>query len=199
MAEPGGITRRTALKSAAGASIALAAALSPGLPAWARPILRAARIKGPGDLPDPRLPEGTETMPQIDHIVVVMMENHSFDNILGVLPEQARRGRPLDGLPVSHGQQVAFNLDAQGNKVYSAHAETPCQEDGVPSQAWNASHLSYDGGRNDGFVRASGPVAMRYYDDSDLPFTYSLAEHFPVGERYFCSCLAQTYRTSATC
>ena len=193
MAEPRRITRRTALKSAAGASIALAAALSPGLPAWARPILRAGSIKGPGALPDPSLPEGTETMPRIDHIVVVMMENHSFDNILGVLPKGARRGRPVDGLPVHRGQQVAFNLDAQGNKIYSAHAETPCQEDGEPSQAWNASHLSYDGGRNDGFVRASGTVAMRYYDDSDLPFTHSLAEHFPVGERYFCSCLAQTY------
>ncbi len=193
MAEPRGITRRTALKSAAGASIALAAALSPGLPAWARPILRAGSIKGPGALPDPSLPEGTETMPRIDHIVVVMMENHSFDNILGVLPKGARRGRPVDGLPVHRGQQVAFNLDAQGNKIYSVHAETPCQEDGEPSQAWNASHLSYDGGRNDGFVRASGTVAMRYYDDSDLPFTHSLAEHFPVGERYFCSCLAQTY------
>jgi phospholipase C len=189
----GGITRRTALKSAAGASLALAAASSPGLPAWARPIIRSGRIKGPGALPYPRLREGTETMPQIDHIVVVMMENHSFDNIIGMLPHRGRRRRRVDGLPVIHGRQLAFNLDAEGNKVYSAHAETPCQEHGVPSQAWNASHLSYDAGRNDGFVGASGPVAMRFYDDSDLPFTYSLARHFPVGQRYFCSCLAQTY------
>jgi phospholipase C len=193
MVETGGITRRTALRSTAGAGIALAAASSHGLPAWARPILNGRRIAGPGARPYPRLPEGTETMPRIDHIVVVMMENHSFDNVLGVLPHRVRRRRRIDGLPVFRGRQLAFNLDAQGNKVYSAHAETPCQEHGVPSQAWNASHLSYDAGRNDGFVRASGPVAMRYYDDSDLPFTYSLALNFPVGQRYFCSCLAQTY------
>jgi phospholipase C len=193
MEEPGGITRRTALRSTAGAGIALAAASSHGLPAWARQILDGRRIAGPGARPYPRLPEGTETMPQIDHIVVVMMENHSFDNVLGVLPHRVHRRQRIDGLPVFHGRQLAFNLDAQGNKVYSAHAETPCQEHGVPSQAWNASHLSYDAGRNDGFVRASGPVAMRYYDDSDLPFTYSLARNFPVGQRYFCSCLAQTY------
>jgi phospholipase C len=70
---------------------------------------------------------------------------------------------------------------------------SPCQLNGKPSQAWNASHQSWDGGRNDGFVRASGPVAMRFWDDHDLPFTYSLAQHFPIGQRYFCSTLAQTY------
>jgi phospholipase C len=34
---------------------------------------------------------------------------------------------------------------------------------------------------------------MWFWDQRDLPFTYSLAEHFPIGERYFCSVLAQTY------
>ena len=46
---------------------------------------------------------------------------------------------------------------------------------------------------NDGFVRASGPVAMRFWDKRDLPFTYSLASQFPIGQRYFCSTLGQTY------
>jgi len=45
----------------------------------------------------------------------------------------------------------------------------------------------------DGFVRASGPMAMRCWDQRDLPFTYSLVRHFPIGQRYFCSVLAQTY------
>jgi phospholipase C len=34
---------------------------------------------------------------------------------------------------------------------------------------------------------------MSFWDNTDLPFTYSLARHFPVGNRYFCSVLAQTY------
>ena len=33
---------------------------------------------------------------------------------------------------------------------------------------------------------------MVFWDQSDLPFTYSLAKHFPIGERYFCSLLGQT-------
>ena len=43
---------------------------------WTRP----AR---PGDRPDPSLPAGTDMLPQIKHVVVLMMENHSFDNYLG--------------------------------------------------------------------------------------------------------------------
>ena len=62
-----------------------------------------------------------------------------------------------------------------------------------PTQTWNASHLSYNGGRMDGFVKASGDIAMRFWDKHDLPFTYALAKYFPIGERYFCSVLAQTY------
>jgi len=37
------------------------------------------------------------------------------------------------------------------------------------------------------------PIAMRFWDQRDLPFTYSLARHFPIGQRYFCSVMAQTY------
>src|SRR5207248_1768637 len=39
----------------------------------------------------------------------------------------------------------------------------------------------------------SGDVAMWFWEQSDVPFTYSLAKYFPIGERYFQSVLAQTY------
>ena len=39
----------------------------------------------PDRSPTRSLPEGTDTIPEIDHIVVVMQENHSFDNYLGML------------------------------------------------------------------------------------------------------------------
>src|SRR4051794_19051489 len=87
------------LKAGGGAALGLAVAAG-RLPAWARPVARAAAGAGPGALPFPNLPEGTPTMPQIEHIVVLMMENHSFDNILGVLPQQVRSRRKVDGLPV---------------------------------------------------------------------------------------------------
>jgi phospholipase C len=185
-----GLTRRTLLRGAAGGAAALAAH---GLPAWARPQAKHHPLRRPDSLPFPHLPAGTPSMDEIRHIVVLMMENHSFDNLLGMVPHQVPGRRSVDGLTLRHGTVTNFNLDATGQRVTANHAASPCQEHSVPSQSWNASHESWDGGRNDGFVRASGPVAMWYWDRHDLPFTYSLAKHFPLGERYFASTLAQTY------
>ena len=39
----------------------------------------------PGERPAPDRPAGTDLIPQIKHIVVLMMENHSYDNYLGML------------------------------------------------------------------------------------------------------------------
>jgi phospholipase C len=46
---------------------------------------RQIRRYRPGDRPDSSRPAGTDMLPQIKHIVVLMMENHSFDNYLGTL------------------------------------------------------------------------------------------------------------------
>jgi phospholipase C len=187
-----GLSRRSLLKLGGGA--ALGVGLGAGrLPAWARSPARAAQGLGPGALPNPRLPEGTPTMPRIEHIVVLMMENQSFDGVLGMLPTEVPARRRVDGLPVdARGRPTPVNRGPNG-PVRSKLAPTPCQEVGLPTQSWNASHLSFAGGRNSGFVRASGPFAMWYWDQETLPTTYSLASHFPVGDRFFCSVLAQTY------
>jgi phospholipase C len=193
----GAVTRRTLLRhgaTATGALLASGALPATGaLPAWANPIARSAGVRRPDSLPFPHLPAGHASMPHIQHIVVLMMENHSFDNLLGMVPHQVHGRAKVDGLTVKHGRPQNYNRDATGAKVFATHASSPCQEQGKPIQPWDASHESYDSGRNDGFVRASGPVAMWYWDKSDIPFTYSLAQHFPIGERYFSSTLCQTY------
>ncbi|MGH2888080.1 MAG: alkaline phosphatase family protein, partial [Solirubrobacteraceae bacterium] len=124
---------------------------------------------------------------------VLIMENHSFDNILGMVPARVPGRANVDGFTIRRGHPTNFNRDAHGHRFFATPARSPCQLHGEPSQTWNASHESLDGGRNAGFVRACGPIAMRYWDEHDLPFTYSLARHFPIGQRYFCSVLAQTY------
>jgi phospholipase C len=188
-----GVTRRTLLRGAAGGAALVAAG---SLPAWARPVVRAASgIRQPNSLPFPHLPAGTESMEEIKHVVVLMMENHSFDNMLGMVPHQLPGRGSVDGLTVnSQGKVTNSNPGTTaGQTIVASHSPTPCQPEGEPSQAWNASHISFDGGKMDGFVKASGDVAMLYWDKADIPFTYSMAQHFPIGERYFCSVLAQTY------
>ena len=165
------------------------------LPAWARTFASAGAgaVRRPDTLPFPHLPAGTASMPEIKHIVVLMMENHSFDNMLGMVPHRVPGRAGVDGLTLKHGKPVNSNPDRHGHHVRSRHDSSPCQLPTDPSQSWDASHQSYDRGRNDGFVRASGPIAMRFWDERDIPFTYSLVKHFPIGQRFFSSTLCQTY------
>jgi len=180
------LSRRSFLGSTAalGGVVALSRVGWPGL-GWA--AATPTRIRPPGSLPHPKLPAGTDAIPKIDHIVVVMMENHSFDNYLGML------GRG-DGFALDHnGRPKAANRDDKGNVVRAFRMPSTCQLMRAPGQNWNASHIQYDNGRNDGFVRASGPVAMGYWTKEDLPFYSGLARTFPLCDRWFGSCLGQTY------
>jgi len=185
------ITRRAVLGRAVGVGAGLT--LAGGLPAWARPVAATAGVRAPGSRPFPRRPEGAHSIQAVEHVLIVMMENHSFDNVLGMLPHRFPSRAGVDGLPVnSAGMQLAVNNDAQNQPVRASHSPTVCPPDGV-NNGWDASHLAWDNGANDGFVRASSAQAMTFFDRGDLPFTYSLARNFPVGQRYFCSVLGPTY------
>ena len=145
-----------------------------------RPALREA-----GSRPRPEAAAGVEAFPQIKHIVVVMMENHSFDNILGT----TGRG---DGFTIgSDGRPTAKNPDGHGGYVHAFHMPTECQTDGVGND-WKVTHEAYDGGTCQGFVTAMSAETMGYFTREDLPFTCGMARTFPIADRYFCSVMAQT-------
>ena len=177
------ISRRTMLKGAA-AGLGLAI----GQPLLGRMSLAdAARLKTPGSRPNPHLPEGMDLLPQIEHIVVVMMENHSYDSYFGML------GRG-DGFRIARDHLPAHACpDSTGKQIRSYHSPTTCQAKYQVSQGWDASHRSWNGGRNDGFVTACSTEAMAYWTGDDLPFYYDLARTFPLCDRYFASTMAQTY------
>jgi phospholipase C len=149
---------------------------------------RRGRLRQPGSLPYPHLPAGTDTIPQIEHIVVLMQENHSYDNRLGMLRRPGADGFPLgrDGLP------TATNPYADGDIQHAFRMPTTCQVNTV-TQEWGNSHIQYDDGKMDGFVITSGAEAMGYWQREDQPFYYSLARQFPIGDAYHCSVLGQTY------
>jgi phospholipase C len=146
--------------------------------------------------PRPDLPPGTDLLPQIRHIVVVMMENHSYDNYLGLLAGRGE-GLRLDAA----GQPDVANLRLDGTPVPLVHAPGPVGAEGSPSQSWHASHLQWDDGRCDGFVASIEKTAptrdatrpMTYWTQDDLPFYYGLAATFPLADHWFCSCLGPTF------
>jgi phospholipase C len=178
------IDRRAVLKGLAAAAAGVPATFATGT-ASAAPAPRQ-----PGSLPHPKLPPGTDTIPQVEHVVVLMMENHSYDNKLGMLGRTGADGFTLG----PDGKPTATNPYQGSTKIqHSFRMPTTCQVGGKPSQTWQASHQSYAGGHNNGFVAASGAVAMGYWERADQPFYYSLASVFPIADRYFSSVLGQTF------
>ena len=136
--------------------------------------------------PYPDKEPGTDTLPQIAHIVILMMENHSYDSYLGKL---AGRGEGL-------GATVPEN-----DGVPSHHLTETKQLPGQPTQSWFATHLQWNNGACDGFVRSvvttnpklTGEIAMGYWTEAELPFYYGLARTFPLADHWFSSCLGPTF------
>jgi phospholipase C len=203
MSEPPLLSRRTLLGGAlaGAAAVGLGACSSPSTsPATTTTLsARPTRKLVPGDLPDPSAAVGTDQLPQIKNIVIVMMENHSYDNVLGM--QQGRGdGFILDkaGKPTATNPwTTAATIQPPGpmDSVLRAFPmPNPCQQHSFPFNTWDAFWGSYAGGRMNGFADSqSGPVSMGYITPETLPFVNSLAATFPVCDRYFCSVGAQTY------
>jgi phospholipase C len=123
-----------------------------------------------------------------------MMENHSYDNYLGMLGRDPG-GQPRgDGFTIgADGRPTAANPAPGGAIQHAFRMPTTCQLPGKPTQAWEQSHIQFGDGRNDGFVKSgSGPVAMGYWTEQDVPWAYSLAATFPLADRWFAAMLGQT-------
>ena len=182
------LTRRTLVRYGGAAFAGLSGADS---------LIRAASalahpLRVPDSLPDPTRPAGTvdESLP-FDHIVVVMMENHSFDNLLGAL---AHSGQPkAHGLKIN-GKGIARNRNpgAEG-PVRSFPFTTTAQGGDVEPEL--ERHPRTDRRRPDGRLRrVDRPTQpMGYWTEALLPFAYSFARTFTIANRWFCSAPCQTY------
>ena len=202
------LTRRSVLGGlAAGAGLGLAG------PAG-RLIEKAAAASAP-----------CRSLDDIEHVVILIMENRSFDHLLGtyrgvagfsdpaVRRQPARGGRPVwyqygwapgDTAPHAGHWLLPFHLDTT-----DPGADAECAND--ITHAWVAQHRCWNGGAMDGWVRthvaadgiAGGPTTMGYFRRQDLSFLYSLADAFTVCDRYHCSVMGPTvpnrlYSMSAT-
>jgi phospholipase C len=170
--------------------IALAVLLCTALASLARAEDAPDCRFGTGALPVDTLPAGSlhgDAIP-IDHIVVIMMENRSFDHYFGHL---RRKSGPPKG---------ASNPDPTGGKpIKPFHDKLYCEVADL-DHSWDASHNEWDGGAMDGFttenalaVDPTGHRTMAYYTAKDLPYYYKLYRSFAMGDRYFCGLLGPTF------
>jgi phospholipase C len=145
---------------------------------------------GPGDLSMVTLPPGTPHGNQIpiQHIIVMMQENRSYDHYFGRLrrksgpPRGTTNPDPLGGAPIKPFHQKRY-----------------CEVDDL-DHSWNGTHNERNGGAMDGFTAenavpadAHGSRAMGFYTRHDLPFYYKLYKKFATSDRFFCSVLSQTF------
>jgi phospholipase C len=146
---------------------------------------RAACAFTPNQLTADTMPVGTLTGSKlpIDHIILIMQENRSFDHYFSELP--------IAGLNVA--SRDITNPDSMGNLVQRFHFTTKCMGGG--DHGWVAEHGNLDNGALDGFVRDNGDshTPMGYYDATDLPYYYALAQTFAFSDSHFSSTLAPTW------
>ncbi|GAA4232434.1 phospholipase C, phosphocholine-specific [Actinomadura meridiana] len=155
-----------------------------GLAALPQSIARAAEIPAH---------RRTGTIRDVEHIVVLMQENRSFDHYFGTLSGVRGLGDPRpvtrpDGKPIYH--QADGTTD-----VLPFHPEV---DDlgmqylyGLP-HGRNDGQQAFNNGRYDKWVPAKSKYTMAYLDRGDIPFHFALADAFTICDGYFCSYLGAT-------
>lgn len=133
--------------------------------------------------------EELRTTTPIKHFMVLMQENHSFDNYFGTYPG-------ADGIPEGTCMPVDAGPDPGGPAVDTDCVEPFHIEDEAIldlGHSVDVHKLQYNNGKMDGFLeafaerRGLGGQPMGYYDDRDIPFYWNIADNYVLFDRMFTS------------
>ena len=121
-----------------------------------------------------------------EHVVVVMMENRSFEHFFGWLPG-------------ANGQQAGLTYRESNGTPHSTHALAPDYQGcgfNDPGHSYSNGRVQYDNGDADGWLldgSGNDVYAIGYYGQSDLSFLGAAGPAFTVLDNYFCAILSATY------
>ncbi|UXI69859.1 phosphocholine-specific phospholipase C [Tahibacter amnicola] len=129
----------------------------------------------------------TGTINDIEHVVILMQENRSFDHYFGTLrgvrgfddprPINLPNGDPVWKQPkTTSGHVMPFRLDTIATGAHCMHDI---------NHSWKGSHTRWR--HFDEWVREKGPMCMGHFNRTDLPFYHALADAFTVCDAWFCS------------
>lgn len=133
--------------------------------------------------PSPNIPAPQDS--GIEHIVVVFMENRSFDHLLGWLPG-------------ANGSQAGRTFADFTGATYTTHALAPdytgCGHPD-PDHSYTGSRVALNNGAMDGFMRAgkNDAYSIGYYEAADIPFYAGLAQTYSACDNWFASTLGATF------
>ncbi|MBN9590376.1 MAG: phospholipase C, phosphocholine-specific [Alphaproteobacteria bacterium] len=134
----------------------------------------------------------TGSIKDVQHVVILMQENRSFDHYFGSLrgvrgfgdprPLTWQNGKSVFHQPHPRGGVVApFHLDSKGtNAQFMASLDHSWKGSQARWQDWDA------------WIDAKTPMTMGYFTRADLPFYYALADAFTICDAYHCSIFGPT-------
>jgi len=138
------------------------------------------------------------SLKDIEHVVIFMQENRSFDHYFGTLSG-------VRGFDDTRDRGVFYQRGLNGKTIHPFHLRTDCLPD--LAHEWGPQHLSWNGGKMNDFLitheqndvpsvygspSGTGVETMGYYARADLPFYYALADAFTICDRYHCSVIGPT-------
>lgn len=147
-------------------------------------VVRAAAIGGAAALGCSDSPGDPQDTPSLDHIIVVTMENRSFDHFLGWLPG-------------ADGRQAGLSFPDKNGVLRQTHHLTQMNGCGFvdPDHSYQGGRDEFNDGKLDGWLTTgSNDVhAIGYYVAADLPFLSQAAVKWTVCDRYFTPMMGPTY------
>jgi phospholipase C len=132
------------------------------------------------------------SLDRIEHVVILMQENRSFDHYFGTM-RGVRGFGDRAALRLHTNQDVFHQPDAtraDGGFLLPWRVDTSKVDgqdmDGTPHD-WNSTHLAWNGGLWNLWPPAKSELTMAYFGATDIPFQRALAQAFTVCDNYFCS------------
>jgi phospholipase C len=155
------------------------AAASAAFPAIARAYQIDARVK-------------TGTIKDVEHVVILMQENRSFDHYFGTMNGVRGFGDRFP-IPLAGGRTVWSQSNTKDGPKLIAPFPLNTQQtfahmrvEGTPHN-WADAQFAWDGGRMSQWPTFKGAHAMGHYEQADIPFQWALANAFTICDAYHCS------------
>jgi phospholipase C len=135
----------------------------------------------------------TGTIADVEHIVILMQENRSFDHYYGTLKGVRGFGDPR-AVKLPSGAPVWQQPDGTGY-VMPYHPTAP--DFGMAylvdtAHSWPDTQAAWNGGKYDQWIPNKSQQTMAYYTRKDIPFHFALADAFTICDAYHCSFLGAT-------
>jgi phospholipase C len=134
----------------------------------------------------------TGSIRDVEHVVILMQENRSFDHYFGTLRGVRGFSDPR-ALTLPSGKSVWHQPASNGEAVLPFHLDgSGTAAQWLPSldHSWKGSHALWQ--HHDAWIAAKSPMTMGYFTRDDLPFYHALADAFTICDAYHCSIFGPT-------